>query len=122
MEIVEEMLMKRKWAKDCLGANIAQGDRVVKRGSVRIALVESNLLNQNKERTLTEAIQAIAPEWIRDETQIILNRNVQSKRQVDKNNGYSYVCFFGDFEGGAAWHKHHGGACTSTVEVLVQAP
>ena len=51
MDIVEEMLMTRKWAKDCLGANIAQDDRLVKRGSVKIALVESNLLNQQKTST-----------------------------------------------------------------------
>jgi hypothetical protein len=121
MEIVEEMLMKRKWAKDCLRANIAQDDRIIKRGSVKIALVESNLLNQKKEPALTEAIKAIAPEWFGDETQIILNRNVQCKKHVDKNNGYSYVCFFGDFEGGAlcfedgarftdkyVWHKING--------------
>ena len=81
MEIVEEMLMKRKWAKDCLRANIAQDDRIIKRGSVKIALVASNLLNQKKEPALTEAIQAIAPEWFGDETQTILNRNVQCKKQ-----------------------------------------
>ena len=121
MEIVEEMLMKRKWAKDCLRANVAQDDRIIKRGSVKIALVESNLLNQTKEPALTEAIKEIAPEWFDDETQIILNRNVQCKKHVDKNNGYSYVCFFGDFEGGAlcfedgtrvtdkyVWHKING--------------
>ena len=121
MEIVEEMLMKRKWAKDCLRANLAQDDRIIKRGSVKIALVESNLLNQKKEPALTEAIKVIAPEWFGDETQIILNRHVQCKKHVDKNNGYSYVCFFGDFEGGAlcfedgvrftgkyVWHKING--------------
>ena len=56
MEIVEGMLMKRKWAKDCLRANIAQDDRIIKRGSVKIALVESNLLNQKKEPALTESV------------------------------------------------------------------
>jgi hypothetical protein len=58
---------------------------------------------------------------VRGRTQIILNRNVQCKKHVDKNNGYSYVCFFGDFEGGAlcfedgtrftdkyVWHKING--------------
>ena len=121
MDIVEDMLINRKWAKDCLRANIAPEDKIIQRGSVKIALVESNLLNQKKEPALTEAIQAIAPECFGDETQIILNRNVQCKTHVDKNNGYSYVCFFGDFEGGAlcfedgtrftdkyVWHKING--------------
>ena len=121
MEIVEEMLEKRKWAKDCLRANIAPEDKIIKRGKVKIAMVESNLLNQIKEPLLTDAIKQIAPEWFGDETQVILNRNVTCKRHVDKNNGYSYVCFFGDFEGGDlcfddgavykdkhSWHKING--------------
>ena len=94
MEIVEEMLEKRKWAKDCLRANIAPEDKIIKRGKVKIAMVESNLLNQKKEPALAEAIKQIAPEWFGDETQVILNRNVTCKRHVDKNNGYSYVCIF----------------------------
>jgi len=32
LEQLEEMLNKRKWAKDCLRANIAQEDKIIYRG------------------------------------------------------------------------------------------
>ena len=47
-------------------------------------------------------MEAIAPEWWGDETQITMNRNVVCEPHVDKNNSeYSYIVFLGDFRGGA---------------------
>ena len=90
------------------------------------------MLNQKKEPALTEAIKTIAPECFGDETQIILNRNVQCKRHVDKTSGYSHVCFFGDFEGGAlcfedgvrftdkyVWHRLTGRFLTGMRNIRV---
>ena len=123
MDKVEELLRKRKWAKDCLRVNIAQPDQIITRGTtgkVKSALVKSNLLRKN-EHELREAIRFIAPEWWDDETQVILNHNVQCKRHKDSNKEHSWIIFLGDFTGGALcfedgtrveehyrWHKFDG--------------
>ena len=104
MDKVEELLRKRRWAPDCLRVNIAQPDQIITRGTsgkVKIAKVRSNLLRKN-EHELREAIRVIAPEWWDDETQVILNHNVQCKRHRDSSNKeHSWIIFLGDFTGGA---------------------
>ena len=123
MDKVEELLRKRKWAKDCLRVNIAQPDQIITRGTtgkVKIALVKSNLLRKN-EHELREAIRFIAPEWWGDETQVILNHNVQCKRHKDSTKEHSWIISLGDLTGGALcfddgsrfeeqhqWHKFDG--------------
>ena len=123
MDKVEELLTKRKWVKDCLRLNIAQPEQIISRGKnskFKVALVQSNLLGK-KEQELREAIQYIAPEWWGDETQVILNKNVQCKRHKDKNKEHSWIIWLGDFTGGALcfddgtrleeqykWHKVDG--------------
>jgi hypothetical protein len=124
MDKVEELLRKRRWAPDCLRVNIAQPDQIITRGTtgkVKIAKVRSNLLRKN-EHELREAIRVIAPEWWDDETQVILNHNVQCKRHRDSSNKeHSWIIFLGDFTGGALcfddgvrideqyrWHKING--------------
>ena len=124
MDKVEELLRKRRWAPDCLRVNIAQPDQIITRGTtgkVKIAKVRSNLLRKNEEE-LREAIKVIAPEWWDDETQVILNHNVQCKRHRDSSNKeHSWIIFLGDFTGGALcfddgvrideqyrWHKING--------------
>ena len=124
MDKVEELLDKRKWAKDCLRVNIAEADQIISRGQdgkFKVALLQSNLLG-NKEDELRDAIKYIAPEWWGDEeTQVILNKNVQCKRHKDKNKEHSWIIWLGDFNGGALcfddgtrldeqykWHKIDG--------------
>ena len=123
MDKVEELLRSRKWAKDCLRVNIAQPEQIITRGKsgkVKIALVKSNLLRKD-EHELREAIRYIAPEWWDEETQVILNHNVQCKRHKDSNKEHSWIIFLGDFTGGALcfedgtrveeqykWHKIDG--------------
>ena len=124
MDKVEELLRSRKWANDCLRVNIAQPDQIVTRGTsgkFKVAKVRSNLLREN-EQELREAIKVIAPEWWDDETQVILNHNVQCKRHKDSSNmEHSWIIFMGDFTGGALccddgarfeeqykWHKFDG--------------
>jgi len=123
MDRVEELLAKRKWAKDCLRTNIVEPDQIIRRGKdlkFRVALVQSNLLRKT-EHELREAIKVIAPEWWDDETQIILNKNVQCKRHRDKNKEHSWIIWLGDFIGGGLcfedgsrlteqykWHKING--------------
>ena len=124
LELLEEMLNKRKWAKDCLRANIAQEDKIIYRGSkknVKIAVLQSEELPK-KEVELRELIKSIAPEWWGDEeTKVLLNKNVTCKRHRDGNDGHSYILWLGDYTGGAllfddgtkltekfVWHKING--------------
>ena len=53
---------------------------------MKIALAKSNLLRKN-EHELREAIRFIAPECWGDETQVILNRNIQRKRHIGQQQG-----------------------------------
>ena len=110
MDKVLELLKKRKWAKDCLRVNIAHPDHIISRGAngkFKVALVRSNLLGK-KETELREAIRDIAPEWWDDETQVILNHNVQCKSHQDRNKEHSWILFLGDFTGGALCFEDDG--------------
>ena len=100
MEEIEKMLATRKWAKDCLRVNITEPEDIIQRGKVKISKLQSEVLPK-KEVALREAIQAIAPEWWGDETQVLVNRNVKCKKHIDKNDGHSYILWLGDFTGGA---------------------
>ena len=86
MEEKEEMLESRKWAKDCLRVNITEPDKIIQRGKVKISLIQSELLPK-KEVALREAVQACAPEWWGDDTQVLVNKNVQCKKHIDANDG-----------------------------------
>ena len=58
-EQLEEMLNKRRWAKDCLRANIAQEEQIVYRGvktNVKIAPAQGEVLPK-KEVELRELIK-----------------------------------------------------------------
>ena len=120
MEEIEKMLATRRWAKDCLRANITEPEDIIQRGNIKISKLQSEVLPK-KEVALREAIQAIAPEWWGDETQVLVNRNVKCKKHIDKNDGHSYILRLGDFTGGALlfedgtrledkhqWHKING--------------
>ena len=120
MEDIERMLESRRWAKDCLRVNITEPDKIIQRGKVKISLLQSEVLPK-KETALRAAIQAIAPEWWGDETQVLVNKNVQCKKHIDANDGHSYVLWLGDYSGGAllfddgtrleqkyTWHKING--------------
>ena len=125
MDIVEELLNKRKWAKRCLRANVAQPEDIVVYGNIKVAVIYSNVLNKReKEPELYDAIKEIAPEWWGEETQITLNKNLVCKRHRDScNNDRSWILWLGDFTGGALhsddgkivegaryWHKINGHA------------
>ena len=90
MDRVEELLKKRRWTKHCLRANIAKEEDIIrygKEGTIKVAKVASNVLNnREKEPELYHAIQAIAPEWWDDETQITLNKDVTCQRHRDHAN------------------------------------
>ena len=123
LDHIEEMLNKRRWAKDCLRANIAEPHQITYRGvkkNVKIALVQSEGLPK-KETELRGLIESIAPEWWGDETKVLLNKNVTCKRHRDGNDGHSYILWLGDYTGGAllfddgtkldekyVWHKING--------------
>jgi hypothetical protein len=123
LEQLEEMLNKRRWAKDCLRANIAEDSQIVMRGvkkNVKIAVLQSEVLPL-KEVELRELIREIAPEWWGDETKVLLNKNVQCKRHRDGNDGHSYILWLGCYTGGEllfddgtglsekyVWHKING--------------
>ena len=48
MDIVEELLNKRKWAKRCLRANVAQPEDIVVYGNIKVAVIYSNVLNKRE--------------------------------------------------------------------------
>ena len=77
LEQLEEMLNKRRWAKDCLRANIAEPHQLVYRGvkkNVKIAVLRSEVLPA-RESELRELIKSIAPEWFGDaDTKGLLNK------------------------------------------------
>ena len=87
MDRVEELLGKRRWNKNCLGANIAKEEDIVRyglSGSIKVAKVASNVLNnREKEPALYDAIEAVAPEWWGDDTQITLNKDLTCQRHRD---------------------------------------
>ena len=97
------MLNKRKWAKECLRANIAEPHQIVYRGvkkNVKIAVLQSEVLHK-KETELRGLIESIAPEWWGDDTKVLLNKNATCKRHRDGNDGHSYILWLGDYTGGA---------------------
>ncbi len=70
-ETLKELMSKRKWVKSRPQANVAQPEDVVMRGTVRVAKIYSNVLNDREnEPELYDAIKNIAPDWWDDDTQI----------------------------------------------------
>ncbi len=123
MEQVEELMVKRKWMKHCLRVNVAQPEDIRMTGSVKVAKIYSNVLNEReKEPELYDAIKEVAPEWWGDDTQITLNKDLVCKRHRDHGNKeHSWILWLGDFTGGAlnfddgtkvegkgVWHKING--------------
>ena len=123
MDVLEELMSKRKWVKNCLRANVAQPEDIVVHGTFKVAMIYSNVLkNRAKEPELYDAIKDIAPEWWGEDTQITLNKDVMCKRHRDHaNKEHSWILWLGDFTGGAlnfddgikiegkgVWHKING--------------
>ena len=106
MDRVVVLLGKRRWIKHCLRANIAKEEDIARyghNGSIKVAKVASNVLNnREKEPELYDAIQAVAPEWWGDDTQITLNKDLTGQRHRDHaNEDHSWIRWLGDFTGGA---------------------
>ena len=123
MDVLEDLLSKRKWVKSCLRSNVAQPEDIKISGTVKVAKIYSNVLNnREKEPELYDAIKNVAPEWWDDETQITLNKDLVCKRHRDHaNKEHSWIMWLGDFTGGALhfddgakiegrreWHKING--------------
>ena len=122
MEIVEFLLRHRRWDPTCLRSNIAFPEQVEVFKKTKRVRLDSNVCGSTTtDKLLRTALEAIAPEWWGDETQIVVNRNVQCARHVDANYGHSWILFLGDFTGGALvfesgdkltqrriWHKIYG--------------
>ncbi len=101
MDVLEELMSKRKWEKRCLRANVAQPDDTATRGTVKVAKIYSNVLsNRATEPVLYDAIE-VAPEWY-EESQITLNKDLMCKRHRDHGNKeHSWILWLGDSVGGA---------------------
>ena len=123
MDVLEELMSKRKWEKRCLRANVAQPEDIVTCGTVKAAKIYSNVLNKkSKEPVLYDAIKEAAPEWWDEDTQITLNKDLMCKRHKDHGNKeHSWILWLGDFtegalnfddgtkvEGKRQWHKING--------------
>ena len=106
-ELVRFLLDNRAWVHSCRRVNIVKPeDALVSASGFRRARVTSNVVQvqnvQTQDRLPRKALEAIAPEWWGDETQIAINRDVVCEPHVDKNNSkYSYIAVLGDFRGGA---------------------
>ena len=102
MDRVEELLTKRKRVRRCLRAHVAQPEDIITYGTVKLALIYSNVLNKReKEPELYDAIKEIAPEWWGEETQITLNKVLVCTRHRDScNKEHSWILRLGDFGGG----------------------
>jgi hypothetical protein len=75
MDVLEELMSKRKWEKRCHRANVAQPEVIVTRGIVKVAKIYSNVLNKRAEETvLYDPIKEVAPEWWDEETQSTLTK------------------------------------------------
>ena len=80
MDVLEDLLSKRKWVKSCLRSNVAQPEDIKLSGTVKVAKIYSNVLNnREKEPELYDAIKNVAPEWWDDETRITLNKDLVCK-------------------------------------------
>ena len=123
MDKVLELMSKRKWQKHCLRVNVAQPEDIKITGSVKVAKIYSNVLNnRDKEPELYDAIKDVSPEWWGDDIQITLNKDLVCKRHRDHaNKEHSWILWLGDFTGGAlnfddgtkvegkgVWHKISG--------------
>ena len=76
--------------------NCAAPEDIVMTGKIKFATIYSNLLWQReKEPELYDAIKGIAPEWWDDETRIILNKDLATKRHKDGNKGHSWLVWLG---------------------------
>ena len=97
MDVVEFLLRNRRWDPTCLRVNIAKPDQIELRKKTKRVRLESNVCSgATTDRLLRKAIEAIAPEWWDDETQVVLNRNVQCARHIDSNDGHSWILWLGD--------------------------
>ncbi len=64
MDMVLELMSKRKWQKHRLRVNLTQPEDLRMTGSVKVAPIYSNVLNnREKEPELYDAIKDVAPEW-----------------------------------------------------------
>jgi hypothetical protein len=100
MDLVQELLERRRWQKHCLRTNIVTPDKIKQYPAMKVALCESNLLRKN-ELELRSAIEQVAPEWWGDDTHVQLKKNVQCEKHRDSNVGHSWLILLGEFTAGA---------------------
>ena len=109
MDLLEDLMVKRKWVKHCLRTNCAAPEDIQLTGKVKVAKIYSNLLyKREKEPELYDAIKAVAPEWWDDETRIILNKDLVAQRHKDGNKGHSWILWLGDYTSGGGLNFDDG--------------
>ncbi len=80
MDTLEELMSKRKWVQSCLRAKVAQPEGVVMCGTVKVAKIYSNILNnREKETELYDNIKNVAPEWWDDKLCYVVLQNLGGK-------------------------------------------
>ena len=108
MELVQQLLRKRRWQNTCLRPNIAAPGDIEVKGKIKVARVRSNVVRQDKEPVLYKAIKEIAPEWWGEETNITVNQDVVCQRHKDGNSGHSWMLWLGDYTSGGQLHFDDG--------------
>ena len=122
MDVVRFLLQNRRWDPVCLRYNIAMPEQIEMFKKTKRVRLDSNVCGgTTTDKLLRIALEDIAPEWWGDESQVVVNRNVQCAKHRDSNDGHSWILFLGDFTGGALvfetgervtqtriWHKIFG--------------
>ncbi len=87
MDVLKELMSKRKWEKRRLRANVAQPEDIVTCGTIKVVRIYTKALNKRaREPVPYDAIKEAAPEWWDDDTQITLNNDLMCKWQKDHSN------------------------------------
>ena len=114
------LLEKRKFAGTRMRLNIARGAETWTHAGGRVFLKEKVLSDVVRKGKIFDLVQAQFP-WCE---QLTLNKNTLCTKHTDRNEGHSWICLLGDFEGGGlfvetpegvrhlqekeVWHEYNG--------------
>ena len=96
MDLLEELIKKRKFYGTNTRLNVAAHDEKVVHFSGRVFLKDKIMSDVLRKGALFEEVQRQLP-WVH---QITVNKNLMCTPHKDRHVGTSMFCMFGDFEGG----------------------
>ena len=60
MDVLEDLMSKRQWKKQCLRANVAQPEDIVAYGTVKVAKIYSNVLKKGRKSQSSMTLSRIS--------------------------------------------------------------